>query len=238
MRIQAKLCHIDAERCVVQVSAWHADNPLGSALGEGKTAESAEDRALERLLQRLGNSKASGYAPVKEESKQMQSTKSAKQPLLEKGQAIQEKRTQVEELIPMPSSDGQDESPKEPDDWSEELAAIDLELQRIGWNRDQEKKYLERAFGHSSRLRITKYGDLIAFLKRLKQIQPGERADQAAGPVRRSDLLIQSDQVLNKLNWTPEQGRSFLKEQLKVNSRQQLSDEQLLRFNTLLEGRL
>jgi hypothetical protein len=138
----------------------------------------------------------------------------------------------------MPSSDGQDESPKEPDDWSEELAAIDLELKRIGWNRDQEQNYLERAFGYTSRLRITKYGDLIAFLKRLKQIQPGERADQAAGPVRRSDLLIQSDQMLNKLNWTPEQGRSFLKEQLKVNSRQQLSDEQLLRFNTLLEDRL
>ena len=58
MRIQARLCHIEAERCIVEVSAWQAEEPLGSALGEASTAEAAEDRALERLITRLGSSQS------------------------------------------------------------------------------------------------------------------------------------------------------------------------------------
>ena len=55
MQIQVKLCHTDPNRCIVHVSGWQGGEPLGSALGEGPTAESAEDRALGRLIQRLTN---------------------------------------------------------------------------------------------------------------------------------------------------------------------------------------
>ena len=55
MQIQVKLCHTDPNRCIVHVSGWQGGEPLGSALGEGPTAESAEDRAVGRLIQRLAN---------------------------------------------------------------------------------------------------------------------------------------------------------------------------------------
>ena len=47
MRTQAQLCHIDANRCVVLVTAYGETDVMGSALGEGATAEQAEDRALQ-----------------------------------------------------------------------------------------------------------------------------------------------------------------------------------------------
>jgi hypothetical protein len=130
------------------------------------------------------------------------------------------------------------ESPTDPDDWSEELTAIDFELKRIGWNRDQERQYLERAFGHGSRHRLTRYADLVAFLRQLRQIQPGESPDQCAVPILRSDLISQGDQMLLKLGWTGEQARTFLQKTLNSISRQHLSDEQLLQLNMLLEEQI
>ena len=41
--------------------------------------------------------------------------------------------------------------------------------------------------------------------------------------------------MLSNLGWTGEQARSFLQQNLNSTSRQQLSDEQLLQFNMLLE---
>ena len=55
MRTQAQLCHIDANRCVVLVTAYGETDVMGSALGEGSTAEQAEDRALQRLNDRFSN---------------------------------------------------------------------------------------------------------------------------------------------------------------------------------------
>ena len=52
MNTQAQLCHIDSDRCVVLVTAWSDGNVVGSALGEAANAELAEDRALQRLMER------------------------------------------------------------------------------------------------------------------------------------------------------------------------------------------
>jgi hypothetical protein len=41
--------------------------------------------------------------------------------------------------------------------------------------------------------------------------------------------------MLKKLGWKAEQARAFLQEQRQASSRQQLTDEQLLQFNMLLE---
>ena len=48
---------IDANRCVVLVidDAYGETDVMGSALGEGSTAEQAEDRALQRLNDRFSN---------------------------------------------------------------------------------------------------------------------------------------------------------------------------------------
>jgi len=130
------------------------------------------------------------------------------------------------------------EAPTDPDDWSEELTAIDLELQRIGWDRDSEKVYLERAFGHASRHRLTRFSDLVAYLKRLRDLSPDSDPGLAAIPLRRSDLVMQGDEILQRLKWSQQQAKNFLNQHLQASSRQQLTDEQLLSFNIMLEEQL
>jgi hypothetical protein len=126
----------------------------------------------------------------------------------------------------------------DPDDWSDELAELDVQLQRLGWDRSQEGVYLERCFGHPSRSRITSYADLVGVLRGLRGLAAGTDPTQAAVPLRRSDLLQQSDQLLQSLRWEAAQGRELLEQHFQLSSRQQLNDEQLLQFNMLLEGEL
>ena len=133
---------------------------------------------------------------------------------------------------------GVEEPPPDPEDWSAELARIDLALKRIGWQREQEGHYLERAFGHPSRSRLTTYNDLLAYLRLLEQLETGCDPHTAPVPLRRSELLSQSDALLNQLGWNALQGRQFLEQHLGRASRQQLSDSQLLQFNMLLEEAL
>ncbi|MGE4581518.1 MAG: hypothetical protein AAEC03_04130, partial [Synechococcus sp.] len=60
----------------------------------------------------------------------------------------------------------------------------------------------------------------------------------AVVPLRRGDLISQGDEMLRQLGWSGEQARGFLQQHLQAKSRQQLSDEQLLQFNLLLENQL
>lgn len=262
MRTQAQLCHIDANRCVVLVTAYGDKDVIGSALGEGATAEQAEDRALERLQHRLSTSSEAPARSTKAEPVKRLPA-SAPEPSPDDTSRTEPARTEeapntvAEPSSPPPkntmdgmqaelvvssatpvSSPPPNEAPTDPEDWSDELAAVDLELQRIGWEREQERSYLERAFGHGSRHKLTRYSDLIAYLKRLKALEPGTPVEAAPVPLRRADLITQGDQMLKTMQWTGEQARSFLQQELGVTSRQSLSDEQLLTFNMLLENQL
>ena len=134
-----------------------------------------------------------------------------------------------------PADNTPSETPTDPDDWSDELTAIDMEIRRIGWSREQEQEYLTRAFGLGSRHKLTRYADLVAYLRQLKLIQANDDASTAPAPIRRGDLLQQGDAMLKQLGWSSDQARTFLQQQLGASSRQQLSDEQLLQFNMLLE---
>ncbi|MFM7313956.1 MAG: hypothetical protein ACKO0M_12445 [Cyanobium sp.] len=139
---------------------------------------------------------------------------------------------------PQSQLDPDEEPPADPEDWSQELAALDLQLRRLGWGREQEGIYLQRAFAHPSRSRLTRYSDLRAYLQALEGLERGSDPASAAIPLRRSELLAQGDGLLRRLGWTAEQGRAFLERELQRVSRQQLSDVQLLHFNMLLEGEL
>ena len=139
---------------------------------------------------------------------------------------------------PIQHSDPVEEPPADPEDWSQELAALDLQLRRLGWAREQESIYLQRAFGHPSRSRLTHYSDLRAYLLALEGLERGSDPAVATVPLRRSELLAQGDALLLRLGWSAEQGRAFLGRELQRVSRQQLSDVQLLQFNMLLEGEL
>jgi hypothetical protein len=136
------------------------------------------------------------------------------------------------------SSTAPEEPPADPEDWSAELARLDLALRRIGWSRDQEAAYLQRAFGHPSRSRLTSYADLVAYLTTLDGLEVGQDPAVVPVPLRRRDLLAQCDGLLEQLGWDDERGRAFLATQLGASSRRQLSDSQLLQFNMLLEGAL
>ncbi|KZR64251.1 hypothetical protein PMIT1306_01223 [Prochlorococcus sp. MIT 1306] len=238
MQIQVKLCHTDSNRCIVHVSGWQGGDPLGSALGEGPTAESAEDRAIERLIQRLANKTSLLYDSDLVETQETGSDSSTNKRLISVPFQKDEQNHQPNNIEQLSTSEHQVYNQMDPEDWSDELAAIDHELQRVGWDRDQEMLYLQKCFGHSSRHRITRYSELNSYLNQLKELKPGEGPNEAGKPLRRTDLLNQCDQLLEKLRWTPEQGRRYLQEQLKARSRQQLNDQQLLSFNMLLEAEL
>lgn len=136
------------------------------------------------------------------------------------------------------SREPEEAPPSDPEDWSAELTRLDLELRRIGWGREQEGQYLQRAFGHPSRSRLTRYADLLAYLRRLEGLESSADPLLAPVPLRRRDLLEQGDGLLQQLGWDGERARSFSEAQLGVRSRRQLSDEQLLQFNMLLESEL
>jgi hypothetical protein len=164
MRTQARLCHIDERRCVVEVMVIGAEGVIASALGQGADAESAEDRALSRLQQRLD---AIPAPPVATPPAATPSTATPSATVPPPAPAPIAAPAPVPVPVPAaPEPEPPSEAPTDPEDWSDELAAIDLELQRLGWDRQQERHYLERAFGHGSRHRLTRYSDLVAFLKR------------------------------------------------------------------------
>ncbi|MCP9847147.1 hypothetical protein KBY86_09670 [Synechococcus sp. Lug-A] len=139
---------------------------------------------------------------------------------------------------PQGLSPSEPEVTADPEDWSDELAQVELELKRLGWGREEEAAYLARAFNHPSRSRLVRYLDLMGYLNALQQLAPGSRPEQAATPLRRRDLLDQSDQLLGQLQWGAAEGRLFLERHFQLNSRQQLNDQQLLQFNMLLEDQL
>ena len=268
MQLEAQLVHAEPGRRVVQVRALANDQCLGSALGEAPTAEEAEDRASTRLLARLTTQpEPIPQPPSQPPSQPIARPQSLSEPQTKsQSQAASAKpnKTQVPAAIPsqappaeVATASGEainnaepklppfqklepasEEQGSEPEDWSSELAGLDLQLQRLGWSREQEAIYLERAFHHPSRNRLTSYVDLVAYLKALETLSPGANPGNAPVPLRRRDLLSQCDQLLGQLQWDASKGRSYLEQHFSLSSRQQLNDTQLLQFNMLLEGEL
>lgn len=259
--LKARLVHAEPGSRVVEVSAWRGEQCLGSCLGEAADAEQAEQRARQRLQ---GLLEATPAAPaLKQPQPPTETAPEQPQPvapppvaapvpppaaapaprasLVRHGGATPSlpkvppsSHTAAGDPAPMAPQEPQ----ADPDDWSEELAELDIQLQRIGWDRSQEGQYLERCFGHPSRSRITSYADLVSYLRGLRTLPVGATPANAAVPLRRSELLQQSDQLLQSLRWEAAQGRDLLEQHFQLSSRQQLNDEQLLQFNMLLEGEL
>ena len=254
MQLEAQLVHAEPGNRVVLVRALAKDQCLGSALGEAPTAEEAEDRASTRLLARLATQPEPSPQPPTKSQSQTPSPQADKPHLPIAIPAAIPSQAPAPEPMPAPTAALNDAEPKlppfqkveppseeqegEPEDWSSELAGLDLQLQRLGWTRDEEGIYLERAFSHPSRNRLTSYVDLVAYLRALEALSPGANPGNAPVPLRRKDLLSQCDQLLGQLQWDASRGRSFLEKHFNLSSRQQLNDTQLLQFNMLLEGEL
>ncbi|MEO1002988.1 MAG: hypothetical protein AAFX65_07750 [Cyanobacteria bacterium J06638_7] len=233
MQVLVRLVHAEPGTRVVEVSAQRDGLAVASALGEGPTAEAAEDRARQRLQQQLAPSQPpTPSSPQPAARPEGQAAAAA--PVLPHGPAPETTATPAAAA----GTAAAEEPPADPEDWSGELAQIDLQLQRIGWQREQEATYLHRAFAHPSRARITTFADLMAYLKALQALAAGSDPAQAPVPLRRTELLAQSDQLLAQLGWNASRGRRFLEQHFAAASRQLLSDSQLLQFNMLLEEAL
>jgi hypothetical protein len=256
--LKVRLVHAEPGQRVVQASAWQGNSCLGSALGEAAGAEEAEERAIERLQQRLA---ATAPAAASEPAPAPAANGAVRHPVIRQSPTpttpqpppVAEHTAPEPQAPPQPSLFSATEAsppaepvpigssvepPADPEDWSDELAELDVQLQRIGWDRNQEGQYLQRAFGHPSRNRLTAYADLLSYLRCLRTLSPGSDPNSAPVPLRRKDLLEQSDQLLRSLRWDASRGRELLEQHFQLSSRQQLSDEQLLQFNMLLEESL
>ncbi|MFM7754339.1 MAG: hypothetical protein ACKO58_08115, partial [Cyanobium sp.] len=159
MPVHLRLVHAEPGSRVVEASALHRGEVLAMALGEGVTAEAAEEQARQRLQQLLAQppaaatpalSAAAAPGPPRVEPEVRQPAASGSSAVQSPGHASPGRppeATAAEPAVP-------EEPAADPEDWSAELARIDLALKRIGWQRDQEGLYLERAFGHPSRSRL------------------------------------------------------------------------------------
>ena len=207
MRIESKLCHLSEKKAVVKVNGWINDKNLGSALGEGPTVEVAEDKAISRLNLRINR--------VTDKEKLISSTN------LE----IKENPVKVE----LPESDKIDniKIDVEPSDWSNILTAIDLEIERLNWDRDDEITFLEKNFGYNNRNKITKYSDIVNYLSLLKKI---DYQNQQITKVNINSLIKESDTILRDLSWDNIQGREYLQKEFNVKTRKELNEKQLISF--------
>jgi hypothetical protein len=231
MQLQVQLLRCEGGRRVVLVAAREGERFLGSALGEAGDAEEAEDRARARLLASL-QSTSTPRPPRQAPAQSSRPSPAPATPAVPPEPQPQPAPQQETSPDPQPAPECREADHQ---DWSAELTHLDLQMRRLGWDRDREALYLQRSFGHPSRDRITVYADLIAYLQAIEVLEPGCDPATVAVPLRRADLLDQCNLLLQQLGWDGSRGRSFLEKHLGVSSRQQLKDADLLRFNMLLE---
>lgn len=225
LQYSVQLLHAETGNRVVLVQISRAGQVIEAALGEASTAEAAEDRARKRLA---------GHFPVAAPT--TASLSSASKVASATPQVQPKPQAERPAAASPPPAEAIEEPPADPEDWSSELARLDLQLQRLGWDREQEAVYLERVFGHPNRNRLTSYGDLLAYMQALEGFSEGSDPASAPPPLRRTELLGQCEELLSQLQWDPSQGRAFLEQHFGLASRQLLSDSQLLQFNMLLES--
>ena len=208
MRIESKLCHVSENKVVVQVNGWINEKNLGSALAEGPTVEIAEDRAILRLNKRVNEDRndVENITPVNED----------------------QIKTLLKDELPKSEKIEKININYEPSDWSNELIAIDSEIKRLKWNRDDEIKFLEKKLGYSSRNKITNYNDIVKYLSLLKKTNEKNSSNIVKENV--NILIEESDSILRDLSWDNIQGREFLQKEFKVSTRKELNEKQLLLF--------
>ena len=214
MRIESKLCHLTENKAIVQVNGWVDEKNLGSALAEGPTVEVAEDNAISRLNKRL-KIVTNGFSS--KHSNNEDTTKTSIKNELSKSDLI-----------------SQDNMNDEPSDWSNELTAIDSEIERLRWSRDDEIHFLETNLGINNRNKITNYNDILEYLNLLKKVTIEIKSNGLNRTI--STLIDESNQILKDLSWNNQQGREYLQNEFNVSSRKELNQDQLLSFIAKLKS--
>ena len=213
MRIESKLCHLSDNRVVVQVNGWLKDKNIGSALAEASTVEIAEDKAISRLKKRVNSINNEINININNEDK----IKISKKVELPKSERVE---THIEL--------------NEPSDWSNELTAIDAEIERLNWSRDDEIKFIKNNYGYNNRNKITKYTELVDYLGVLKKIDNINLSKTKKNNI--DSIIEESDIILKQLSWDNKQGREYLQKEFNVSTRKELDEEQLISFVSKLKS--
>tara|TARA_Y100001968_G_scaffold314234_1_gene339363 strand:+ start:46 stop:714 length:669 start_codon:yes stop_codon:yes gene_type:complete len=208
MRIESKLCHLSENKVVVKVTGWLNDKKQGSALAEGSSVEVAEDKAILRLNKRLNVVLKYDESIKSNNEEKLKTPLKVELPISEKNENINIK--------------------SEPSDWSNELTAIDSEIKRLNWSRDDEIKFLENTLGYSNRSKITKYSDIVKYLSLLKKTDIQNQYKLVKGNI--NTLIEESDKILRDLSWDHIQGREYLQKEFNVSTRKELNQIQLISF--------
>jgi len=208
MRIESKLCHVSENKVVVQVNGWLNEKNVGSALAEGQTVEIAEDKAILRLKNRINS-----------EKNHEEDIKSTYEDKSKNKLKIQLPKSEMIENINMND---------EPNDWSNELTAIDSEIKRLKWSRDDEINLLQKTFGYNNRNKITSYTEIVKYLSILKHTDNQNKTNEKNEIF--NTLIEESDIILSDLSWDHIQGRDFLQKEFNVSTRKELNEKQLISF--------
>ena len=216
MRIESKLCFISDAKAVVKVKGWVNEKLIGSSLAEGATVELAEDNAIIRLKNRQ---------KIENKDDDTESTYKTNESNLSINQNINNISRQNDNVKPINY---------EPDDWSNELIAIDSEINRLKWSRKDENSFLEKNLGFNSRNKITKYSDIIDYLNKLKTINNEDPSKPNKSNI--NNLLAESDRILKHLSWDNNKGREFLQKEFNVLARKDLTEKQLTSFVSMLKS--
>ena len=214
MRIESKLCHHSENKVVVQVNGWVNEKNVGSALAEGSTVEIAEDKAISRLHKRLN-------IKNNEENNLSMNTENT----IKKKGNDELTKSDKEKIIDVNN---------EPSDWSNELTAIDSEIKRLKWTREDEINFIETRLGYNNRNKITKYSELVNYLDILKKT--GKSSSPNLNKLNTKTMIEESDNILRDLSWDNNKGREFLQKEFNVSTRMELDEKQLISFVAMLKS--
>ncbi len=210
MRIESKICHLLEDKVIVQVYGWIDDKNVGSSLAEGATVEIAEDKAISRLTKRL-NILSDNQIDLKSKNGSNENN--------------QIKELVKNEIDKMPEASS---VKQEPNDWSNELTAIDSEIRRLEWSRDDEIKFLEENLGYNNRNKITNYNELLNYLNTLKSLNNLNKSKHYTSDI--TSLIDESEIILKELSWDYNKGREYLRKEFNVSTRKDLNEQQLISF--------
>ena len=141
------------------------------------------------------------------------------------------------------------------------IAQTDVEMQRLGWTPQQGKEFLLETYGKRERTLLTKE-ELLDFLRYLQYLPtPDTKLDNPTPinlnqpnknyktvkttiktkrkkyePIDLSDVIAQTDVEMERLGWTPQQGREYLIQTYGKRGRTLLTEEELLDFLQHLES--
>ena len=233
MQINSELCHVDENKIIVRITVTDNQVLASSALGQGKDVNEAEANALGKAIERVNLSLSSFDVSNNTSNKQTTST--------DIHQLINTENTEVSKdpSIDLPIYNSTTnitiDSPK---DWSDEIYAIDYEIKRIGWSKEEEDLFMNETLECRSRDRIKSYDDILLFISLLKNIKEGSDIKDINGLINSDNLILQSNKLLELLGWETVKARDFLIKQFDKNSRNLLTKKELLKFIQLLEHEL